>query len=229
MIMAGKEKRKSGVIFDLDGTVINSAEDIVDSLRHAYLENEIELEGTLDSLCIGPPLKDMIRNLTPGLTEEDISRVIQSFRRIYDTSPYANTKLYDGILEVIRQLKRQNIPLFIATNKPKHAAISLIKKFELNYYFLEVATPDSAEGVVFSKSIMLQFLKSRWNLHETYYIGDSCEDIRAAHENNLLSIAVLYGYEKKDRLYEERPHYIVEKAIDILSIILNNTKSEGTL
>jgi phosphoglycolate phosphatase len=220
---------REGVIFDLDGTIINSAEDIVDSLRLAYLENRIRVDRDLNNTCIGPPLKDMICALTPRLTQEQVSGVIHSFRRIYDTGSYAKTKLYDGIREVVKQLARRNIPLFIATNKPKHAAMSLLRKFELSGFLLEVMTPDSNDGVAFSKSAMLNCLKLKWNLHTPYFVGDSAEDILAARENNLRSIAVLYGYGKKDSLLAAKPHYIVDTATGILSIILNNSKSEGTL
>ncbi len=219
--MTGQEYRDSGVIFDLDGTVINSAEDIVDALRLAYLENGTRVDGALDSTCIGPPLKDMISKLTPGLEQTELARIIQSFRRIYDASPYEKTKLYDGIREVVLQLTLRNIPLFIATNKPKHAAMSLLSKFELSAHLLEVMAPDSVDGIAFSKSEMLNCLKSKWNLRTSYFVGDSSEDIRAAHENNFWSIAVLYGYGRKDSLTAEKPHYIVEKAADILSVIID--------
>jgi|SRR5208283_2938008 len=220
-----QEYRDNGVIFDLDGTVINSAADIVDALRLAYLENGIRVGDALDSTCIGPPLKDMISMLTPGLAQTEEAHIIQSFRRIYDTIPYEKTELYDGILEVVRQLKLRDIPLFMATNKPRHAALSLLDKFELSGYLLEVMTPDRGDGITFSKSKMLNYLKSKWNLRASYFAGDSSEDIRAAHENNLWSIAVLYGYGRKDSLAAEKPHYIVEKAADILLVILNTLKT----
>jgi phosphoglycolate phosphatase len=212
-------KNKKTVIFDLDGTIINSAEDIADALNKAYHEKGIHTNVDISCAHIGPPLHEMILNFTPELNTEQRNQILQSFRAIYDNSPHAKTKLYHGIFEVIRQLHSMQIPLFIATNKPKKPTMSLSLKFGLNTYLKDIVTPDSLDGMAMTKAEMLKFLINRWDIGKSFFITDNPKDMIAAEENDIVSVAVLYGYGSEEELLNAKAHFYIKQPNDILSII----------
>lgn len=109
--------RIKNIIFDFDGTVIDSSKDVVRSFRQAY-----KLEGILNvnlkKIIIGPPVKKIIRALTPDIPPKKAIAVGLNFRKIYDSGTFSKTKLFRGVNKLFRQLRRRKIKLFLATNKP---------------------------------------------------------------------------------------------------------------
>lgn len=200
-------------IFDLDGTLVDSARDIRSAIAQAYAA--VGMEGAavkIDKIVIGPPLAEIVRRLTPDLAEEAYAALAAAFRRAYDGSPLAETKTCPGVWEVIRTLSDSDAKLLVATNKPALATRRVLAKAGLNDCFMDVITPDAMPAGQGSKAEMVQYLIERWKLDRevTFVFGDSASDMEAARRNGVGSVAILSGYGNREELMGCRPTVLLE-------------------
>lgn len=183
-------------IFDLDGTLINSSEEVILCFKKAFKKANYPINETLfTSNVIGPPLKEIINSLAPELTDEDkINELIENFRELYDYDENDISVIFDGIYDFLLKLKNLNKKLFIATFKPSIPTKRLIKKFKFDM-FDDVYTIDKL-GKHITKTEMIEDIIKKYNLkkEETVMIGDAPSDVIAGNKAGITSIGVLWGY-----------------------------------
>ena len=206
------------VIFDMDGTLIDSSGDIIDCIKHAYTFTPSLLPIVIDKSFIGPPLNDVIKKVTPKITELQLKIVSDRFRKCYDKSTYKKTCLLPEVELTLNSLNSLSINTFIATNKPKLATYRILKKLKLNS-FKDIITIDTL-SLPMSKTEIVSFISAKYNLNptETLLVGDTPSDINAAHSNNLKSVAVTYGYGKLSDLKNANPTYVIDSLAQLLNI-----------
>jgi phosphoglycolate phosphatase len=206
-------------IFDLDGTLVDSKIDIVNSFNLA-IKKIINPELIKDpSLYIGYPVKDMLLNLYPDILPEKLKETIAEFRYIYDNSSFPNTKLYPYAIELLDNLKNNDIKMFILTNKPSTATFQILRKFALADYFKAIITKEHQS--IKNKSELLKDLIVNFNLdrNEILLIGDSEVDVMAS-KANMVKIAVLkHGYGDYIAISKMKPDYIFNNLKEIGRII----------
>lgn len=194
------------IVFDLDGTLIDSAPGVLSYLVKAVEKAGVKADETkLTRDLIGPPLETILRALCPTESVEKQTLTIQMFRQIYDDDPIAGCSVFPQALSLLQDLRRCGKRLFIATNKPKKPTAALIDRLGLGR-FEAVFTPDMADEKRLTKTDMLQNLIAGFDLDKarTVMIGDAVSDITAAHAAGIRGIAVLWGYElDKERLSSE--------------------------
>lgn len=200
------------VIFDLDGTLIDSSGDIIECLEEAYRKTGIATPEITKN-CIGPPVRDIIKTITPGLEEEKIEEVVRNFRFLYDNSTFSKTGVYENIHGLLRKLKEDHRALFLVTNKPLLATRRVLKILKLDY-FMDLITFDMDGS---EKARMVSALIRKWNLAkpQTIVVGDSIADIAGAKENDIQSVGVLWGYSDKDSITAAQSDFI---AADVKSL-----------
>lgn len=191
------------IIFDLDGTLIDSAPGVLSCLKEAVEKAEIKIDRTkLNQELIGPPLATMLTELSPSEDREKLNLAIQTFRHIYDFDPTVGCTPFPQAILLLEKLRLHNKRLFIATNKPRKPALALIDQLNLGS-FDAVFTPDMEKGKCFTKTELLQMLISRFNLNQarSVMIGDAISDMTSAQSAGIKRGAVLWGYERnKERL-----------------------------
>ena len=184
-------------IFDMDGTLINSSEEVLKCFKQAFKEAKYEIDtAKLTSDVIGPPLRQIIDLIAPDLVDEEkINEIISNFRRIYDYSEDDVSVMYSGIYDLLVNLKKLNYKLFIATFKPNIPTLRLIKKFGLESFFEDIYTIDKFGTKITKEEMITDILKSH-NLkrEETVMIGDAKSDMIAAKGAGVIGIGVLWGY-----------------------------------
>lgn len=208
------------LLFDLDGTIADTSEDIIDCAKRAYLDilNE-ELNVTKTDL--GPSISKIIASLKPGIDDIYLKKIIIEFRNYYDNNFYKKTKLYDGVLELLSYLKISGYKLFIVTNKPNLPTGKILKKFKIYDLFNKIITPDIKNGMNLDKTAMINSLITFLNLDrkKTIMIGDTSNDMSAAKENKIQSLLVLYGYGSYELMKNFKPDYSVRKVNDFYNIL----------
>lgn len=212
------------IVFDLDGTLIDSFGDIKEILGKAYLAVDASSDVHIDRNHIGPPVKDMIKTITPNLSMEDADKVLKKFRTLYDSSDYPGTKMYEGARELLKDLKEAGLRLFLITNKPGPAVKKMLGIFRLNC-FDDVITPDSlVGGKDVDKSKMIAGLVDKRNLNkrQSIVVGDAALDIKAAKDNDIVSVGVLYGYSGEKDIMKAGPDFIAEDIKSLRRILLPN-------
>ena len=123
------------IIFDFDGTLVDSSIDIIQCLVQAYSNLSISMKITPTKSIIGPPLEKIIRQVSPDISDETTNLIIKEFRLLYEKSGFPNTITYCGVPELLENLKSEDIRLFIATNKPIRFVTHIINKLNINYFF----------------------------------------------------------------------------------------------
>jgi phosphoglycolate phosphatase len=207
------------MIFDLDGTLVDSAGDIADCLAGAYAAagatHVARLRGTRG--LIGPPVSQMIRRLTPRLSENECARVEAEFRRLYDGSGLVKTVPYPGVRELLDGLRRDRVDSFVVTHKPGEVSRRILKRLGLESFFRDLVARDQLPDPQATKAHLIRRVVERWRLDRraTLVIGDTASDIEAAHAAGLASAAVLYGYGEEEELRRSRPMFLAVRALDI--------------
>ena len=217
--------RVRNIIFDLDGTLVDSMPGMLASLRHTFLE--LGLTGISSSMCrrfIGPPLAESFRNIL-HLSEMESDRAIGIYRGHYSVHGIVDSVAYPGIPEALDCLAGRDVHLFIASAKLAKYASGLVQHIGLAGHFERVcgSTPDNT---VITKAEILRHLldtEPRMVPVETIMVGDMDLDVIGARTNGIRSIAVLYGYGKRDDILASEPDFTAETVSELVSLLISMT------
>lgn len=191
------------VIFDLDGTLIDSAPGIIKAVKDTLDElNYPQMSWNEIKSCIGPPIGDSIGNRM-GYTENQIERFYETFRPLYKTKYLMDCSIYPGIQGLLEQLKRNGFLLGIATNKREDYALDLLDELGLINYFDIICAMDM-NGKSNKKDLIMKCIKElNARKEDTIMVGDSENDRSAASQYGVKFIAAMYGFGFKDDIPED--------------------------
>ena len=208
-------------IFDLDGTLLDTLKDIHTSVNLALEANNMPTK-TLQEVkgFVGNGSKKLIeRSVVAGTDSIIEAKVFDDFKKFYDIHCNDTTKPYDGILDVLAQLKTDGVTLAMLSNKPDFAVQKLNKIYFRDLFdiargsFPDVPVkpaPDSVINIITS----LNFSKN-----EVVYVGDSEVDIQTAANAKIDEIAVTWGFKTKDFLVENKATTFAHKTTDLINLI----------
>lgn len=186
------------IVFDLDGTLIDSVPGIEFSAQQAVAQVMPHLQGRVQGLRarIGPPIRDILGQLLPELDAAALDRVIRAFRASYDSLGWQKSLAFDGVVATLSQLRQRGLGLFVVTNKPIGPTRDILNMLQLHTFFEEVVSPNLQEPPFASKADMVRHLlvQRRLDPTSTLLVGDSEDDARAAAAAGLRFAAVSYGY-----------------------------------
>ncbi len=208
------------VIFDLDGTLVNSLDDLADSVNtvlkeYGYPAHPLEKYR----IMVGNGIKKLIeRALPPDASEKTLEEALEKFKKIYAVHQLDKTAPYKGITDLLQQLKQKNIPLAVCTNKHDEAAKKIITTLFDNSTFKEIIgdlpglprKPDPKKVLVIAQNLSVKPA-------EIVYIGDSSVDMQTAVNAGMLPVGVLWGFRSKEELLENGAELLLTKPADLLS------------
>ncbi|PIE72882.1 MAG: hypothetical protein CSA20_05275 [Deltaproteobacteria bacterium] len=212
----------SAVIFDLDGTLINSLDGLVASVnavlrRQGFPEHPKERIKTF----IGNGLFALMqRALPPETAEESIDSCCLEFKKVYAELGLVGCRPYAGVDNLLRHLQRSETPFAVLSNKPHEFTGQYVKKFfpetcfsciyGLRPGFRRKPHPDSALEIA-------EIMNCKPDL--IAFVGDSEVDIQTGKNANMQTIAVSWGYQPLDRLEANRPDYLIHQPKDLLDYV----------
>lgn len=184
------------VLFDLDGTLIDSAPAILASFREAFTSTGVTPVRSIDERVIGPPLTETLQLLSGSDDPALIGRLADAFKASYDSDGYKATAAYAGVGELLAQLAAAGRQLSIATNKRIHPTRLILAHLGWQDYFSHVYALDLFTPRLPDKAAMIARLLADQNIagDQAIYIGDRSEDGESADANCLPFIAVTWGY-----------------------------------
>ena len=210
------------ILFDLDGTLTDSAEGITKCVQYALKALGVD-EPYLNKLrpFIGPPLVECFMKLY-GFTEEQAKFGTAKYRERYkDTGIYEN-KVYPGVPEMLAQLKNSGLRLALATSKPLVFAQRVTDYFDLSQYFDYICGPDLTGSHLPAKADVIADAMQKLGIadkSEVLMVGDRSHDILGAKACGIKAVGVTYGYAAPGELEEAGADFIVHTPQEIAELI----------
>ena len=209
------------LIFDMDGTILNTIDDIHASVNYALGVYQLPLKTVLD---VKKAVGNGAKNLIAGVIEEGyenplFDEVYQTYQDYYDAHRMVKTAPYPDILTLLRQLKYDGYKLAVVSNKHDYLVKSL--NDSLFEGLFEVAIGETKErplkpapDVIFDVIDMLKI-----QLNEALFIGDSDVDIITANNANMKSVSVTWRFRDKVELLQEGATCIIDQPMALLDVI----------
>lgn len=208
-------------IFDFDGTLFDTGVGITSCIKIALDEMNLPQlsQEDLESF-IGPSLYDSFKNKC-GLEGETVEIAIKTFRKYYHTEGIYQSYMYDGMKELLENLKATGIKVAIASSKPQIMIEKLLEKYNLFPLFDNIIGSNGAErSSDKTKAIANSVRALGFDKSDCIMIGDRKFDINSAKEVGIDSVYALYGYGCKEEMEECGPDYSVDSVDELSNIIL---------
>ena len=210
------------ILFDLDGTLIDSTEAIVSTFYHSFKELNYDFKGNDENIksLIGYPLDIMYKEL--GVDEEKVWDFVDAYKNRYRIISKEKTTLLENAYEAVK-LASQFARVSVVTTKTRAYTMPLLEHFDIAQFF-EIVT--GRENVQNPKPhpepilITLEQMNYNKDLHDVWMVGDTKLDLIAANEANISSVGVLCGYGEKEELLQYTK-YVKNNSLDAVTFINN--------
>ncbi len=215
---------KTGILFDLDGTLLYTLEDLRDSVNYALSQYNCP-PRTLEEIreFIGNGAKKLIARSLPGREDDpDVEAVLATYQAYYKTHSRIKTKPYPGVVEALKKLG-EKYPLAIVSNKPDGATKVLCKEFFGDIY----ARGESTDCHRKPAPDMLQKAMKEIGVEKSIYVGDSEGDVMTANAQGAKCLSVLWGFRDREVLEQAGAQYFCkapeEMAETLIQMLNSNT------
>ncbi len=187
---------KQHLIFDLDGTLIDSAPSILHCFGLAFSSTGIPLNAALNNDVIGPPLMQTLKRLSGSTDPATLDTLAAAFKQHYDSTGILQSVVFDGVKAMLTQLRAAGHTLYIATNKRLYPTQKIIAHLGWQSLFAGVYALDYFQPALQCKADMVGRMVSdlKLPLADCLYIGDRLEDGLAADANQMDFVLVSWGY-----------------------------------
>ncbi|AUC91179.1 phosphoglycolate phosphatase [Streptococcus suis] len=209
------------ILFDLDGTLTDSGQGILNSVAYALEKMGIEEPDTANlNRFIGPPLYESFSRFYQ-LSPEDTQSAVDAFRVYFKEKGMFENQLYPGIIPLLEELRTAGKTLVIATSKPEIFAKQILEHFGIAHYF-DVIAGASLDSSRISKADVIGHAINQLEAFPKHavMIGDREHDIEGARMHQLPAIGVLYGYGSKQEFEKAGATMIVETVQDLKKVLL---------
>ena len=209
-------------IFDMDGTILNTLEDLRISINHALVENGFP-ERTFEEVrrFVGNGTQKLVERSVPeGTSEEKQQKVLAGFDEYYAVHCADYTKPYQGIVDALQELKKRNIKTAVVSNKPDYGVQSLCEKYFKGLFDFPVGMKEGMRKKP-APDAVLQVLKHFEAAKEdAVFIGDSDVDVQTALNAGLACVGVTWGFRDREVLQNAGATVIVDDTDAMLKEIL---------
>lgn len=217
---------KKLAIFDLDGTLLNTIEDLGYAANHALQAHGYPTHSIASyPFFVGNGVRRLIERVLPedARTEATIDRLLITFKEYYNDHNTDYTKPYEGIPELLSLLSSRGVAIAVASNKYQAATEKLISHFFPTLSFIAVEGQKEGVPVKPDPSIVFEILaKAKTPKADTIYIGDSGVDMETARRACVDSVGVTWGFRPEKELVENHADTIVNSPGDIEKLIFGN-------
>jgi len=215
-------RKIQNLLFDLDGTLVDSSRTIGMSIEFALDGMDVVNNSNKPiKAMIGKPLLDIFRNEF-DMSDEQAYMAIDLYRDYYDGLNQAGTLVYESIREVLPTLKEAGYRLFIATVKPTSIAEKVLVDLDLRASFDGVAGSSMDSARRNKSSIIAHALKTfALDPLHSVMIGDRDQDIAGARANGMTAIGVTYGFGSREELHAAQPAHMIDHSKEIIALLVN--------
>lgn len=213
---------KNTVIFDLDGTLLNTLDDLTDAVNFAMAGNGFPTHSTEKiKSFVGNGIRKLIERSVPnGCSEDKTEKCFQDFCTFYEKHKADKTKPYSGIVYMLSELKKAGFKTAVVTNKADFAAQALCKDIFGDLITVTVGANENIRHKPYPDSTVkaLQSLGSK--PQDAYFVGDSDVDVQTAQNAGIDFIGVLWGFRDKSVLESAGANIFAENTQELCKLLL---------
>lgn len=215
------------VIFDLDGTLLDTLGDLKDSVNAALTINHLPTRRIAEVRAfVGNGLRRLIERAVPANTPaETVEQCLSDFKEYYRTHAAVLTKPYDGICSLLRELKENGVRLAVVSNKADSAVKALVDTFFSDLFDLSLGERDGIPKKPAPDAVLFAMHELKAGQTETVYIGDSEVDTETARNAGLPCIAVTWGFRDRCVLEAQSPAYLADCPEELRSILFGGKRN----
>jgi len=211
------------IIFDLDGTIVNSIFDIADSVNHVLVKMNRDTVSVPEvQEMIGSGVKKLIELALIDVSDEIVlANALKIFQEYYTKNLITKTRPYEDVLNTLNQLS--NFKMAIYSNKPQDLTDKVIMGLDLNSYFDTVQGADESKYKRKPSEEGINYILKKMKIkpENAIMVGDSTHDIHAGKRAGVKTCAVTYGYRDEKILTNESPDFLIHKLTDLVNILKN--------
>ena len=210
------------VIFDLDGTILNTLDDLWGSVNYALGSFGYPLRS-IDEVreFVGGGIKKLIERAVPeGTDDEATDKVLAAFKQHYGANSDVKTKPYDGILSMLQKLKSLGIKTAVVTNKAHFAAVPLCEKYFEGLIDITIGEREGVRKKPHPASLLEAMEHLGASRKNTLYVGDSDVDIYTAKNADVDCVCVTWGFRSREFLIKSGATHIADNAKELLEYII---------
>lgn len=212
-------KKFDTLLFDLDGTLTDSTEGILNCLIYAIERMGFEVpEDT--NIFLGPPIRQSFAEFL-GMNGDQVDEAVRIFRERYSDTGLFENRVYDGIPGMLERLKSGGKRLMVATSKPQVYAVRIFERFGLAQYF-EIVGGAELDGSRDYKDEVIEYVLAKAGITDrstVLMIGDRRQDVLGAHKTDIECMGILWGFGSMEELTQAGADYIArtpQEAADML-------------
>ena len=219
---------KKLVIFDLDGTLLNTIEDLAQSANYALEKNEFATHSMASyPFFVGNGVRRLITRVLPEdhRDDETVNRLLKDFKEYYNEHCTQYTRPYDGMPELLSDLHDMGVRMAVASNKYQQAVDKIISHYFPDINFVAVEGQHEGVNIKPDPSVVFAILaKAQVPKADTLYVGDSGVDMETARRACIDSVGVTWGFRPEKELNEYHANCIVNRPLDILDVVEHGIK-----
>ena len=214
--MKNKTNHSQAVIFDLDGTLIDTVEDIANAVNDVLTKfNHPTHSIDFYKENIGGGINDLIQSSLPDNHNISTESYIKALDHFYIRHLNQNTKVYPYIYEILDLLQKKEIPIAIISNKRHPFTMDSVDRFFSKY--IDITIGSGIEFPLKPDPKSAEYVLEKFNVkaEQSFFIGDTGYDVMMAKNSNMISLGVLWGMSDKDKLSSFDPDHLFEKPEDL--------------
>lgn len=212
-----------GIIFDLDGTLVNSLEDLADSMNMVLQQYNFPSHEIQDyKQLTGKGIRNLVCNALPQGHHDNelINNCFDSMMDVYRKNCIQKTKPYDGILELLNELAVRKMKIAVFSNKADEFTKKIVMEVFSMWNFNEiVGLVDEADRKPNPKSAILISKKLGINPENMIYVGDTGIDMQTANNAGMYAVGALWGFRTKEELISNGAKSVIKNPIDLIQLL----------
>jgi phosphoglycolate phosphatase len=209
------------IIFDLDGTLLNTLDDLRESLNFALTNHGYEprnLEEVRN--FVGNGVEKLVqRSLPMDISNEEIKTCLATFKKHYSTNMRNRTRPYDGIMELLLDLNRYNYKLAIVSNKFDMAVKKLAKEYFGDLINVAIGESTTVKSKPAPDSVFAAIKELGSDISKVIFVGDSDTDVQTAKNAGIPCIGVTWGFRTREVLRNEGADFLIDTPKELLTLI----------
>lgn len=214
-------KKYDTVIFDLDGTLLNTLEDLTDAVNFIMKKNHYP-EWTIEEVrhFVGNGIRKLMERAVPkGISDEKFEEVFEKFREYYTEHCQIKTRAYDGIMPLLKELYEKNFAMAIVSNKNHGAVLELNDIYFKDYIEVAIGQREGIRKKPAPDTVHQALKELGKNEKTAVYVGDSEVDFETAKNSGMDCVLVTWGFRTTEELSEFAPKAFIGQPEELLSVL----------